>query len=230
MGNGGFFLPVRVFYRKEGRIKYISHLDMNRCVSRALRRSGLPAWRTQGFNPHVYITFALPLSLGYESVCESFDFRLTEEMPMERVAECLRSVLPEGLTVYDVRTPELKPESIAFAEYGIELEFDHGNAAAVEAALREWLNGPELLVRKQGKKGERVVDVKSHVTLMSAASQGGSLRLSLRTAASQTFSLNPTLLLDAFGETCPASEKLYTADWMRVVRTGVFDENGAVFA
>ena len=80
MDNG--FYTVRAFYRKEGRIKYISHLDMNRCISRDLKRSGLPVWHTLGFNSHIYLTFALPLSLGYESLCDSFDFRLTREMDL----------------------------------------------------------------------------------------------------------------------------------------------------
>ena len=48
-------MTVRVFYRKLGRIKYISHLDMVRCISRALKRSGLPVWHTLGFHPHVYL-------------------------------------------------------------------------------------------------------------------------------------------------------------------------------
>lgn len=48
---------VRLFFTKLDRAKYISHLDMNRCMSRALKRSGLPVWYTGGFNPHMYLTF-----------------------------------------------------------------------------------------------------------------------------------------------------------------------------
>ena len=39
---------VRLFFTKLDRAKYISHLDMNRCMSRALKRSGLPVWYTGG--------------------------------------------------------------------------------------------------------------------------------------------------------------------------------------
>ena len=100
MGNELFADTVRVFFEKKGRIKYISHLDIVRCISRAIKRSGLPVWYTLGFNPHIYLTFALPLSLGFESECESMDFRLTEHKDPQEIIESLNRVFPEGLRVY----------------------------------------------------------------------------------------------------------------------------------
>ena len=47
---------------------YISLLDMQRVMQRVLKRSGLPVWHTLGFNPHIYMTFACPLSLGQAKV------------------------------------------------------------------------------------------------------------------------------------------------------------------
>ena len=70
---------VRVFYRKDGACKYISHLDTNRVMLRAIGKSRLNIWRTEGFNQHAYITFALPLSLGFASECESMDFRILDD-------------------------------------------------------------------------------------------------------------------------------------------------------
>ena len=85
---------VRIFFSKTGRARYISHLDLNRCMQRALKRSGLPVVYTQGFNPHIRNTFALPLSLGYEGETETMDFRLEPELPLEEVARRLRESLP----------------------------------------------------------------------------------------------------------------------------------------
>lgn len=212
---------MRAFYRKEGRIKYISHLDMNRCVSRDLKRSGLPVWHTLGFNPHIYVTFPLPLSLGYESICESFDFRLTEEFPLETARERLNEVLPEGLTVYALSLPEQKPEAIAQADYEITQEFDDG-AKTVADELENWLNRSEILLVKKTKKGEKEVDVKPHFILRTMESRGNVLQVSLRCSAGPVFNLNPTLLLDAF-----AGETGNVADWMRVVRTAILNTEGA---
>ena len=94
---------VRVFFAKEGRLKYISHLDVTRCLARVFKRSRLPIWYTQGFNPHAYLTFALPLPLGVESCCESFDFRLTEEVSCEEVTDRLNAVLPDDIAVSALR-------------------------------------------------------------------------------------------------------------------------------
>ena len=96
---------VRVFFAKEGRLKYISHLDVTRCLARVFKRSGLPIWYTQGFNPHAYLTFALPLPLGVESRCESFDFRLTEEVSYEEVKDRLNAVLPDDLRALRAAAP-----------------------------------------------------------------------------------------------------------------------------
>ena len=149
-------MTVRVFYRKLGRIKYISHLDMVRCISRALKRSGLPVWHTLGFHPHVYLTFALPLALGYESTCESMDFRLTGELPMEEVVERLNAVLPEGVRCYRAAPAGQKPEAIAWADYEITQEFDGMTAEAAAEKFAAWRNRETVPVVKKGKKGERL--------------------------------------------------------------------------
>ena len=211
-----FHTTVRVFFRKEGRIKYISHLDIVRCVSRALKRSKLPVWHTLGFNPHIYITFALPLALGYESTCESMDFRLTEEQPMETVVSRLNEVFPEGLTAYAAAPAVQKPEEIAWADYEITQEFDRFGGDDVAAALEKWCGRSEIPVRKKGKKGERVIDAAPHFQIQKVEAQGNSLHFDMRAAAGSTLNINPTLLLDAFAE-----ETGFRADWMRVVRTAI---------
>ena len=71
---------VRIWFSKTGVVKYISHLDLTRCMARALKLSGLPVWYTQGFNPRIYMTFAMPLSLGVSGLRECVDIRLTEEL------------------------------------------------------------------------------------------------------------------------------------------------------
>ena len=83
-------LRVRATFKKTGRAKYISHLDLNRCMLRTFRRSGLPIWYTEGFNPHPYYAFALALSLGFESECEILDFNITDDnMSMEEIRDRL---------------------------------------------------------------------------------------------------------------------------------------------
>ena len=91
---------VRIWFKKDFECRYISHLDLNRCMLRALHKSKIPIWHTEGFNPHIYLTFALPLSLGYESEFETMDFRLTKDMDFEEVLEKL-----------DVKSPDEETEA-----------------------------------------------------------------------------------------------------------------------
>ena len=100
--------PIRVFYRKTDTAKYISHLDINRCFQRAMKRAGIPLWFTEGFNPHAYLTFPLPLALGYESLCECVDFRLTQPMEPGEIVDRLNRVLPMGLKAYAAAPPRAR--------------------------------------------------------------------------------------------------------------------------
>ena len=114
---------VRVFYRKFGSCKYISHLDTNRVMLRAIGKSGLNIWRTEGFNQHAYITFALPLSLGFGSECESMDFRvLDDNEDLSAIPERLNACLPEGIRVFRCAESVHKPAAIDSAKYAVRLE------------------------------------------------------------------------------------------------------------
>ena len=109
-------IRLRAIFEKKDRAKYISHLDLNRCMLRTFRRSGLPIWYTEGFNPHPYFSFALALSLGYESSCEILDFNLNEELPFEEIKDKLNAVMPSGMKIISVAEQKLKITAIASAE------------------------------------------------------------------------------------------------------------------
>lgn len=187
---------LRVFFAKTGRAKYTSHLDTMRMFTRALRRSGLPLWYTQGFNPHLYMTFALPLPLGTEGLCESVDLRLTEELPFEEAARRIDAALPPGFVVKAAAAPVHKPDDIAWADYTLTLPCD--TPAESTAALARFFEQPAIEVMKRTKKGEKQVDIKPLTELLSCETTAGGLLLQLRCAAGIHTNIAPTLLLDAF--------------------------------
>ena len=76
---------IRVMYEKCGRAVYISHLDIMRTFQRVLTRVGIAVKHTEGFNPHQYISIALPLSLGYSGECEFLDMVVMDAMPCEEI-------------------------------------------------------------------------------------------------------------------------------------------------
>ena len=89
---------VRVWFTKTGEAAYISLLDLQRVMQRALKRARLPVWYTQGFNPHIYMTFAAPLALGQESLVESLDCKM-EPLPenWQQACAALQACLPAGI-------------------------------------------------------------------------------------------------------------------------------------
>ena len=71
---------ARMKFAKEGRAKYISHLDLMHAMQRSMARCQMPLWFTEGFNQHAYVSVALPLSTGYSGECEFLDFNITAEV------------------------------------------------------------------------------------------------------------------------------------------------------
>ena len=209
--------PVRVWLEKTGNARYISHLDLNRAMMRALRRSGLPVWYTEGFNPHPFIAFATPLSLGMESLCECMDMRLTQEMPLTQVEACLRQVMPQGISVVRVTEPGMKPKEIAYAKYC--LHFPNTDARALARRIDE---APSLPVTKKNKNGEKRVDLKPLLQVLSWEQQGDDCLLWILLPCGNTVNINPQLVPEALGmEQCcaPTVKKveMYTASMEKFI-------------
>ena len=93
-------ITVRISFEKKNEASYISLLDLQRVMQRVLKRSGLPVWHTLGFNPHIYMTFACPLSLGQESECECVDVKTEAEAPdFAQWQTALNAIMPAGIHV-----------------------------------------------------------------------------------------------------------------------------------
>ena len=112
---------IRIKFQKTGLSIFFSHLVLQKVMQRALKMSGLPVWYSKGFNPHIYMTFTLPLSLGHESECESVDFRLNEEMAEADILKALEGTLPQGIELVSAQAPDYDARSIMFAKYDITI-------------------------------------------------------------------------------------------------------------
>ena len=129
-------ITVRISFKKKNEASYISLLDMQRVMQRVLKRSGLPVWHTLGFNPHIYMTFACPLSLGQESECECVDVKTEAEAPdFAQWKEALNAIMPAGIEVYNVEPVQMKADLIAYACYEISYPADAAPVLAQYNAL-----------------------------------------------------------------------------------------------
>lgn len=208
---------VRVFFSKTGRAKYISHLDLVRCLARAFARTDIPAWFTEGFNPHLYLTFSLPLPLGVSGLEESMDFRLTDDAyPLSRVESELRRVLPEGLEALWATPAADNPMEIAWADYGIGLFSPAPRTLC--AQLRDFFGREQILTIKKTKRGEKEIDLAPLLRVLSLSAETDRVRLCLRLAAGNTLNIGPTLALGAFWEAVGETSDYQTVERIRILK------------
>ncbi|MCD7797229.1 MAG: TIGR03936 family radical SAM-associated protein [Clostridiales bacterium] len=120
---------VRLRFTKQGRLKCISHLDINRAMSRALTRAKIPLWYTEGYNPHPYISFSLPLSLGVESMCESMNIRIVGDITNDEIKSRMNTILPPGLKIRDVYSDFSDASEIAYSDYVYKFTFSDNDTA-----------------------------------------------------------------------------------------------------
>lgn len=189
---------VRLRFSKTGRLKYISHLDINRAMSRALKRAQIPLWYTEGFNPHPYMSFSLPLSLGVESLCESVDLRIIGDITNDEIKNRLNNVLPQDIKIVDVYDDFRDNSEIVYSDYVYKFEFKD-NEAAFEK-IKNVLSSDEIIALKKGKQGRKRVmketNIKSFIDKYSISIRNDVIVLNIRLLAGLEKNLNPSLLFD----------------------------------
>ena len=185
---------IRLKFRKKGLSIYYSQLDLQRVMARALKKSGLPVWYSQGFNPHIYMTFTLPLSLGHESECESVDFRLNEEMAEADILKALEGTLPQGIELVSAQAPDYDARSIMFAKYDITL---YGEKADILSALEKYDALEQAIVTKVTKKGQKDINLKELIKDITVIDEkADEVTFTAIYPAGTPLNINPQLLLD----------------------------------
>ncbi len=213
---------VRLRFSKTDRCKYISHLDINRCMSRTLARAKIPLWYTEGFNPHPYMSFSLPLSLGIESYVESMDIRIVGEISNKEIKKRLNEMLPSGIRILDVYDDFRSDKEIAYSDYVFKIQFTDNEKALNR--INEILNADEIPAERKVKKGKRKIlkqtDLKPLINSFNSSIRGEEVVINFRLAAGIEKNLNPTLLFDTL-------IKLTKMDfeWKSISRIAILDKD-----
>ena len=190
---------VRIWFKKDFECRYISHLDLNRCMLRALHKSKIPVWHTEGFNPHPFATFPLPLSLGFKGVNECMDVKLEDDnYSFEEIISKLNACLPRGIQVFDVTEPVMKAGKIAFAEFSIKLSCENTNSTVIAEKLSRFLESEKIEIEKRSKKGLKTVDIKQGIKNFEIDEKFDFVLLNVVLSAGSSDNVNPNLLVSAF--------------------------------
>ena len=198
MGREYALKNVRIWFKKDYECRYISHLDLNRCMLRALHKSKIPIWHTEGFNPHPFATFPLPLSLGFRGINECMDVKLEDDdYSFEEIKQNLNACLPRGLRVFDVTEPIMKAGKIAFASFTVKLSGDRLRSSEICAALSELLSQDSIEIEKKSKKGMKIVDIKQGVKKYEIKEMFDYAVLDIILSAGSSDNVNPNLIVSA---------------------------------
>ncbi len=191
-------------FRKEGYMRYISHLDLLRLFKRSFSRIGVRLRHSEGFNPHPKMSFVQPLSLGYISKGEYLEFETVHPQDVASMQVRLNAALPEGISVVAIRTEAGKKAlsaRVACASYTVQfLDGDGGeafDAGRLCAAIDGFLQQKEILREKKQKTGKFVTqDIRPMIYALRENSQeNGSVSLTMEVSAGSNCNLNPEVLL-----------------------------------
>ena len=197
-------------------MRFVSHLDMNRFMPRVIRKTSIPVWYTEGFNSHVYLNFALPLSLGFESDYEAMDFKVADDTySNESIFSELVRVMPQHIEIIKVADPVNKPGKIAFAEFKINFE----DSGSIADSLNSFLNSGSIKVLKKSKKGIiKELELADKIARFEISATGNTQLKIVLTAG--TDNVNPQLLLSAFEDFLGKNLPEYS-----ITRTMLYTEN-----
>jgi radical SAM-linked protein len=92
----------RIWHRKEDRAAWISQLELQSMLDRAMRRAKLPLAFSQGFHPLPLMSFGRALPVGVGSLAEWFIITLRAFLKPEDVQNRLRPCMPHGMDCYAV--------------------------------------------------------------------------------------------------------------------------------
>lgn len=208
---------IRVWFEKQDDAKFISHLDLNRYMPRAVRRANIPAWYTEGFNKHLYIYFAVPLSLGFESRNDCFEIRITDDdFTDQQVLSGLQLAMPKGIKITSITEPEIQIKLIRYAKYDV---FTDLNDVFVEKVKELFLKN-NLTVMKKSKSGVKPFDLSSNLYQLSVEAVNGQIVIHVTLPAGCVDNVNPTLLLQAI-----SNELSVETDYVKIIRNGFLTED-----
>lgn len=150
-------------FEKSERLRHIGHLDIQRAVMRALRRSGLPVSYSKGFNPHILLTFASALSTGAAGRREIMDVQLDRDVTPEEFMAAMNGALPPEMQVsfakvLDDRHVALMAQ-VQAADYTMTI-LDEAAAAQLIAALPAFLAQESILTMRKTKSGMKETDIR----------------------------------------------------------------------
>lgn len=154
-------------FQKKEDVKFISHLDMQRLFQRALRRAKLPCTYSQGFNPHLFISFACALPVGVCSDAEYVEVQLEKFVHPDECLNRLNEVLPLGVKILKAVELDDKYPSVGSVIIAAEYTLKPEDTKDYSSILKSLLSKESIEIEKKTKKGMAIVNVRPMIHRLS---------------------------------------------------------------
>lgn len=186
---------MRVGFRfsKTGNLVYISHLDLQRTMHRAIKRAALPVRYSQGFHALPLVNFALALGVGCTSVGEYMEAILEDGYDYRQALGLLNAVLPAGLAMTAVFPIDEKSPSL-MAMVAAALWQVHA-PQITQPMLDKLCMQKQIIVQRTTKRGIKPTDIAPGI--LSARAMPGGAELFL--AAGSVLNVRPGEVLETLG-------------------------------
>lgn len=141
------FTRVRLRFRKDGDLRFLSHHDLIRLFERLMRRAALPFRNTEGFHPKPKMAFPSALSLGIVGHQEAIEIEFDGEQEPAAIRATLAALCPEGLTLLEAKAlPRKVTGQPVLAEYLLPLPAEA--RVGLQEKLNHLLAQPSLIIER----------------------------------------------------------------------------------
>jgi radical SAM-linked protein len=182
----------RIYFRKEGDLRFISHRDLVRTWERLFRRAGLQLALSQGFHPKPKMSFPAALAVGMVGANELMEVELEGEACEAEVARRMAAASVPGLTLLGVQTLAANKKTRVRA-LSFELEIPTERQAQVALCIDDLLARDSLISERND--GSRPVDVRPAIEEITLVEN----RLRIRLLANTQGGARPRAVLEALG-------------------------------
>ena len=211
-------------YSKTGYLKYISHLDVLRFIQRSVKRAGIKAKYSEGFNPHMKTSFGYPLSLGIESIGEYFELELNENIEPELFKDKMNSVMPKEMQIIKAdysNDAESLMKRCAYARYLISIEhnFDENKLNEYfEEMLTEGVIYKRQKINKKNKLVTKELNTKELIDYLKAENIDNKTRIMAVFKTQETGSMKVEEFIKLI------IEKGFESDYYTIMKIDSLDE------
>jgi radical SAM-linked protein len=171
-------LRAAVEYAIDGDLRFLSHHDELRMLTRALVRSSWPLAYSHGFNPQPTLSIPLPRRTGIAAVRQLAIVELTAQRPAHELFESLSSALPAAVPLVAVTVP-LGSGTPHATRAAFEIPLDEADLPQLDARIAAALAAKTLRIERNSGPGKPLRSLDIRPFLESMTREGALLRMAL---------------------------------------------------